>query len=326
MRRRRRTTPAALACLLAGAAGAVHAQSAPGPATLCLLAPSAASVGFTRQFSLPELARQGFREGDNLRVVAREAGGQPAELPRLAQDLAAQRCDVVVAVAASSIQAARQAMPNVPIVMGFGDDPVAWGWAASLQRPGGQVTGVSMQAHEADLKRLQLARELLPGVKRLGVLMVPTQRPEHRHRLQAAAERMDVTLEIAEAARPEDFDRAFATLRRARAEALLVTASPIYLANVKDIVARSQAAGWAAVCEWQEMARAGCLAGFGPTIGELRTRVGAIVAQVLRGVPPGEIPIEQPTRFELTLNLSAARALGLSVPKPLLLRADEVME
>jgi putative ABC transport system substrate-binding protein len=314
-----------LSALTAWASSPATAQ-APNPATLCLLAPSAVSVGFTRQFTLPELARQGFREGDNLRVVVREAGGQPAELPRLARELAAQRCDVVVAVAASSIQAARQAMPATPIVMGFGDDPVGWGWAASLQRPGGQVTGVAMQAHEADLKRLQLARELLPGVKRLGVLMVPTQRPEHRQMLQTAAQRLGFTLEIAEAARPEDFDRAFTALRRARAEALLLTASPIYLASVKDIVARAQAAGWGAVCEWQEMARAGCLAGFGPTIGELRTRVGAIVAQVLRGTPPGEIPIEQPTRFELTLNLGTARKLGLTIPQPLLLRADEVIE
>ncbi len=314
-----------LAGLTAWAAGVVQAQPA-GQATLCLLAPSAVSVGFTRQFTLPELARQGFREGENLRFVVREADGQPAELPRLARELAAQRCDVVVAVAASSIQAARQAMPATPIVMGFGDDPVGWGWAASLQRPGGQVTGVAMQAHEADLKRLQLVRELLPGVNRLGVLMVPTQRAEHRQMLQSAAQRLGFTLEIAEAARPEDFDRAFAALRRSRAEALLVTASPIYLASVKDIVARAQAAGWPAVCEWQEMARAGCLAGFGPTIGELRTRVGAIAAQVLRGVPPGEIPIEQPTRFELTLNLGAARALGLTIPQPLLLRADEVVQ
>ena len=256
-------------CVLLGLTGA--AAEAQSPATLCVLAPSAVSVGFTRQFTLPELARQGFREGDNLRVVVREAGGQPAELPRLARELAAQRCDVVVAVAASSIQAARQAMPATPIVMGFGDDPVGWGWAASLQRPG-------------------------------------------------------FTLDVAEAARPEDFDRAFAALRRARAEALLVTASPIYLASVKDIVARAQSAGWGAVCEWQEMARAGCLAGFGPTISELRTRVGAIAAQVLRGTPPGEIPIEQPTRFELTLNLGAARALGLTIPQPLLLRADEVVD
>jgi len=314
-----------LSAFTAWASSPATAQ-APNPATLCLLAPSAVSVGFTRQFTLPELARQGFREGENLRLVVREAGGQLADLPRLAAELAAQRCDVVVAVAASAIRATRQAMPATPIVMGFGDDPVGWGWAASLQRPGGQVTGIAMQAHEADLKRLQLARELLPGVKRLGVLMAPTQRPEDRRMLQAAAEQLGFTPEIAEAARPEDFDRAFAALRRSRAEALLVTASPIYLSSVKVIVARAQAAGWGAVCEWQEMARAGCLAGFGPTISELRTRVGAIVAQVLRGTPPGEIPIEQPTRFELTLNLATARTLGLTIPQPLLLRADEVIE
>jgi putative ABC transport system substrate-binding protein len=210
--------------------------------------------------------------------------------------------------------------------MGFGDDPVGWGWAASLQRPGGQVTGVAMQAHEADLKRLQLTRELLPGLKRLGVLMGPTQRPEHRRMLQATAERLGLALDIAEAARPEDFDRAFAALRQARSEALLVTAAPVYLASVKDIVGRAQASGWPTVCEWQEMARAGCLASFGPVIGELRTRVGAIVAQVLRGVRPADIPIEQPTRFELTLNQKSARALGVTIPQALRLRADEVVE
>jgi putative ABC transport system substrate-binding protein len=314
-----------LCCMLLAVGVAAHAQ-APAVSTLCMLAPGAVSVDFSRQFTLPELARRGFREGENLRFIVREAGGQLAELPRLAAELAAQRCDVVVAVATSAIRAALQAMPTTPIVMGFGDDPVGWGWAASLQRPGGQVTGVAMQAHEADLKRLQLTRELLPGLKRLGVLMGPTQRPEHRRMLQATAERLGLALDIAEAARPEDFDRAFAALRQARSEALLVTAAPVYLASVKDIVGRAQASGWPTVCDWQEMARAGCLASFGPVIGELRTRVGAIVAQVLRGVRPADIPIEQPTRFELTLNQKSARALGVTIPQALRLRADEVVE
>ena len=315
--------PALIGGLL-GLAGAVaHAQA---PSTLCLLAPSATSVGFTRQFTLPELTRQGLREGENLRLVVREAGGQPAELPRLAAELATQRCDAVVAVAPSAIAAARQAMPATPIVMGFGDDPVARGWAASLQRPGGWVTGVAMQASEGDLKRLELMRELLPGRRRLGVLLVPTVTPVQRRVLQDTAERLGFAMVPVEAARPEDLERAFASFKQARVEAVLVTASPIYLASVGEVVRLAQAAGWPTVCEWQEMAQSGCLASFGPVIGELRTRVGAIVAQILRGARPAEIPIEQPKRFELALNLKTARALGVAVPQPLLLRADEVIE
>lgn len=309
---------------LLGLAGA--AAQAQAPATLCVLAPSAVSVDFTRQFSLPELARQGFREGENLRLVVREAGGQPAQLPRLAADLATQRCDVVVAVAPVAIAAARQALPDTPIVMGFGDDPVGRGWAASLQRPGGWVTGVTMQAAEGDLKRLELMRDLLPGLRRLGVLLLPTATPAQRWALHDAAERLGFAAVPVEAARPEDLERAFAAFRQARVEAVLVSASPIYLASVDEIVRLAQGARWPTVCEWQEMARAGCLASFGPVIGELRTRVGAIAAQVLRGARPAEVPIEQPKRFELTLNLKSARALGVAIPQTVRLRADEVFE
>ena len=130
----------------------------------------------------------------------------------------------------------------------------------------------------------------------------------------------------AEAARAEDLERAFAAFKQAKVEAVLVTASPIYLASAGEVARLAQAAGWPTVCEWQEMARAACLASFGPVIGELRTRVGAIVAQVLRGARPAEIPIEQPTRFELTLNLKTALALGVNIPQTQRLRADEVVE
>lgn len=309
-------------CLL-GLTGVVYAQS---PATLCILAPSTVSVDFTRQFTLPELARQGFREGENLRLVVREAGGQPAELPRLARELATQRCDAVVAVAPSAITAARQAMPTTPIVMGFGDDPVGRSWAVSLQRPGGWVTGVAMQASEGDLKRMELLRDLLPSLRRLGVLLVPTATPPQRRALQDTAERLGMTLVPVEAARPEDLERAFASFKQARVEAVLVTASPIYLTSVGEVVRHAQAAGWPTVCEWQEIARAGCMASFGPVIGELRTRVGAIAAQVLRGARPADIPIEQPKRFELAINLKTARALGVTIPQTVRVRADEVFE
>jgi putative ABC transport system substrate-binding protein len=308
------------------AVGLAARAQAPAVSTMCLLAPSAVSVDFSRQFTLPELARQGFREGENLRFVVREAGGKPADLPRLASELATQRCDVVVAAAASAITAARQAMPATPIVMGFGDDPVGRGWAASLQRPGGWITGVSMQAQEADLKRLELARVLLPGMRRLGVLLLPPVVPEQRRALQQSAEKLGMSLVLTEAARAEDFERAFAGFRQSRVEAVLITASPIFMLGVQELVRLAQTSGWPTVCEWQEMARAGCLASFGPVIGELRTRVGAIVAQVLRGVPPADIPIEQPTRFELTLNQKTARALGVTIPQTLRLRADEVIE
>ena len=320
----RRALPSTvLGCALLAVAAPTWAQA---PATVCMLAPSAVSVDFSRQFTLPELARQGFREGENLRFVVREAGGRSSELPRLARELAVQRCDVVVAVAPSAIAAAREAMPATPIVMGFGDDPVGRGWAASLQRPGGWVTGVAMQASEADLKRLELVGNLLPGLRRLGVLQVPAVTPSHRRALQEAAERLGFNLVPAEAARAEDLERAFAAFKNARVEAVLVAASPIYLANVAELVRLAQASGLPAVCEWQEMARAGCVASFGPVIGELRTRVGAIIGQILRGTRPAEIPIEQPVRFELTLNLKAARALGVVIPPALRLRADEVIE
>lgn len=310
--------------LLAAAIG-VQAQ-APSAPTVCLLAPSDASVAFSRQYTWPELARLGFRDGENLRIVVRVASGQPTELPRLAAELSGQRCAVVVAVGASAITTAREAMSGTPIVMGFGDDPVGRGWAESLQRPGGWITGVSMQASEADLKRIELLRGLLPRARRLGVLLDPAVQPRQQRALQDTARRLGFAVATAEAARPADFERAFAALRQARVDAVLITSHPVYLTHVDQLVRWAQASGLPAMCEWTEMARAGCLASFGPVIGELRTRVGAIVAQILRGTPPADIPIEQPVRLQLALNLKVAAALGVAIPPALRSRADEAYE
>lgn len=315
----------ALAVLGPGAVATATAQAV-RPSTVCLLAAAEVSVQRTREFTLPELARQGFVEGRNLNVVVRQGGGRSDALPRLAAELATQSCDVVITVSAAAVTAARQAMPSTPIVMGFADEPVARGFARSMHKPGGFITGISMQSHEVNLKRLQVVRELLPGVRRLGVLVIPTYVPEQRRGLEDAVARLGMEPVVAEAAGRADFDKAFARFREARVGAVPVASSPVFLAGVDRLVQLANEARLPLVCEWDEMAEAGCLASFGSVVGELRTRVGDYVARILRGQRPADMPIEQPTRFELVINAGVARRLGVQLPPTALARADRMME
>lgn len=292
---------------------------------LCMLSQAALSVDGTRRFTLPELERQGWRVDHNMVFIARDAGGDLSRLPALAGDLASQRCDAVIAVAYSAVIAARQAMPQTPIVMGYADDPVGAGFAESFKRPGGWITGVSVQAVESDLKRLQVLRELLPSVRRIGVLLMPSYLPQHRQQLASTAQTLGLEIVWAEAGRREDYAAAFERLRDGGARALLVTGSPAFAGSGADLARRAGELSLPAICEWPEMAEAGCLASFGAVAAELRARVAHFVARIFEGKPPGEIPIEQPMRFEFVVNERVARALGVKVPGGVLLRADRVV-
>jgi putative ABC transport system substrate-binding protein len=294
---------------------------------LGVLSTSQLSIDTVREWTLPELAREGFIEGRNLRLEGRSADGAAERLPALARELLAGRPDVVIAVSNPAAHALRDANPAVAIVMGFaGNDPVADGLAASLARPGGRVTGVVMLSEELDVKRIEFAREVLPAAHRIGFLAGSTMASFRVVNAEDAARALGLDLVVVSAGGAETFEAAFATLAAARVEAVVVGSFPSFSGNASTLARLALAARLPTICEWRHMAEAGCLIGYGPSLEALRRRLAFYVARIFRGVAPGDIAMEQAARFELVVNLRTARALAVTLPPVLLARADEVIE
>jgi putative tryptophan/tyrosine transport system substrate-binding protein len=299
------------------------------------LHPSAAGPRATFRDALREL---GYVEGKNLAFEVRGAEGKFEQFPRLAAELVASRVDVLVAVAPTAIRAARQATSTIPIVMAYwgGPDLVEAGIIASLARPGGNVTGVSMLNPELDVKRLELLVEAVPGGRKLAVLVHDLTfafggAPAHFSevllpRLRAAAREARVQLHVAEVAPRGAYEAAFDGIVRSGANALLVPSSPIFTADRKRIIELAATHRLPTMYEWGYTAREGGLMAYGTTLVELDRRAAAFVDRILKGAKPGDLPIEQPTRFELVINMRTAKSLSLPIPRSVLLRADEVIE
>ena len=285
------------------------------------LANSADSEAFTRQITLPELARLGFVEGRNLVFDGRV--GEPDALPGLMRELLAARPDAVVAVG-PAIGPAGAATRTVPVVT-FGFDPIELGLAASYARPGGNVTGVVILVGELEAKRLSILLEAAPGRRRVAAL-VPVRSGANEIALQQAAARLGVELLVFAVATPGDYPAAFKAMRAQGAQALVIGATPQFQRDGEQLAGLALEARLPTVCEWAEMAHGGCLIGYGPSRVALRKRMADQLAQIFRGIAPGDIPIEQPTVFEFALNLKIARSLDLTVPPALLTSADEVIE
>ena len=307
----------------------------PGPAggqttdrvyRLCALMLSAGSVERVRTYVLPVLAGQGFVEGRNLVLEARI--GTVAELPALAEELLAAKPDAILANGLMAIRAVRAHSNTVPIVGAFIDgDPVAAGIAASLARPGGNVTGVVMLGPELDAKRLELLHQAVPTARRIAALRVSPKRSEESlAAVRGAAEALGVELLPFYAEVPAVYPAAFAAMRSAAAQGLAIIAAPEFFTNASMLATLALEAGLPTVCEWRKMAEQGCLLGYGPDIVELNGRNADYVARIFRGTAPGELPIEQPTHFEFAVNLKTANALGLTIPPAILARADDVIE
>jgi putative ABC transport system substrate-binding protein len=289
------------------------------------LAVSAASLEITRSVTLPQLAKLGFDEGRNL--ILEERAGAAAALPGLARELLLTKPDVIMAMGSDATRAAIEATTEVPIVM-MGASPVEMGMAASLARPGGNVTGVVILATELDGKRLDLLREAVPQARRIAALLLPWAplRQASEREMREVAASTGVELLPFDAGAPEDYPAAFAAMRGAGAQAVTVMAHPVFNRDAALLARLALEAGLPTACEWAEMAQSGCLLGYGPSRSELRRRTASLVAQIFRGAPPGDLPIEQPTRYELAINLKTADALGLTIPQSILARADEVIE
>jgi putative tryptophan/tyrosine transport system substrate-binding protein len=287
------------------------------------LANSADSEAFTRQTTLPELARLGFVEGINLVFDARV--GEPDLLPALMRELLVGQPDAVVAVG-PALRPAGAATRTVPVVA-FGNDPTELGLAASYARPGGNVTGVVILIGELEAKRLSILLEAVPDRRRVAAL-VPTQSlgQGNEAALRKAATGLGVELLVFPAAAPSEYPAAFAAMRAQGAQALIIGATPQFQRDGRQLAGLALEARLPTVCEWADMAHEGCLIGYGPSRVALRKRMADQIAQIFRGVAPGDIPIERPTAFEFSLNLRIAKSLDLIIPSAVLARADEVIE
>ena len=280
------------------------------------------SVGFTRQITLPELARLGFVEGRNLVFDVRV--GEPDALPGLMRELLAAQPDAVVAVG-PAIAAAGAATRTVPVIT-FGFDPIELGFAASYARPGGNVTGVVILVAELEAKRLSILLEAVPDRRRVAALLSSTGNPVSEPAMRKAAAGLGVELLAFTVTTPADYPAAFAAMRAQGAQALVIGATPQFQRDGKQLAALALEARLPTVCEWADMAKGGCLIGYGPSRVALRKRMADQIAKVFNGVAPGEIPIERPSVFEFAINLTIAKSLDLTVPPALVTRADEVIE
>ena len=272
---------------------------------------------------LPELARRGYVEGKNLIVLPRWGSG--GDLSRLAQDLASAKPDVIVAVSPTAIIAATKASPQTPIVASFTADPVVEGVAQSLARPGGMVTGIAMLAYEGDKKRLELFHEAIPAAHKLALLTRAAGVAQQDEVLRAA-KGMGVEVVVYEASGPIDYASVFDAMQNAGVDGVIIGSTPIFHRDAAQLAALATERHFATICEWREMASAGCLIGYGPDIAELRLRTADFIVRLFSGGNPAEMPFEQPIRFEMAINNKVAHSIGITVAPSVFVRADEVIE
>lgn len=316
-----------LTILLGGSPGAAAAQQPARPVRVGYLSASSPTADQMRPAFVEGLREHGYAEGQNLVVESRYAEGRFERLPALAAELVRLRCDVIVAAVTQASLAARDATGSIPIVMIGVADPVGAGLVASLARPGSNVTGTSGAATQVVGKQLELLRETFPDVSAVAVLWNPANPVYQALQLreaQIAARALRVELQLFEARTPAEVERIFATLAPRRP--LLLMGDPVFTAHRQRIAELASARRVPIVTGVREYAEAGALLAYGPSYTDLSRRSAAYVDKILKGARPAELPVEEPTTFEMVVNLRTARALGVTVPRPLLLRAERVIE
>ena len=273
------------------------------------------------------LASIGYVEGKNLKIEYRWAEDDPDRLPGLADDLVRQGVEVILASGGAS-RAARKATGSIPIVFVLGSDPVAAGIVASLSNPAGNITGVSFLTFELMPKRLELLHELVSGATTVALLVNPITPggANYAKATEEAAQRLGIRLHTVEAKREEDFDPVFAAINDFRVGALLVGTDPLFTDKRDRLVALAAAHHIPASYAWREFVDAGGLMSYGTSLAGAYHEAGVYAGRILNGDKPAELPVIQPIKFELVINLKTAKTLGLTVPQSLLQRADEVIE
>jgi putative ABC transport system substrate-binding protein len=308
--------------LLIGAAPAQETRTIP---VVGLLMASAEPNETVVQAVRRGLRNFGYTDGQNIRIEYRGAQGREDRLPALAQELVRLNVDVIVVGAEAPARAAKQATRTIPIVFAMYDvDPVAVGLIDAFSHPGGNLTGIFSRQSELVGKRLELLRELLPGLARVAVLWDSFS----RHQLdltRPAAQTLGIELSLVEVRTPYDLRQAFKVLTKAKADALLVLFSPVFNSKQAQLSQLSIEAKLPTMFQDPDNVRAGGLIAYGPSREEVFGRIAYYIDRVLKGVKPGELPVEQSANFRLVVNLRTAKALGLTVPDGLLARADEVI-
>jgi putative ABC transport system substrate-binding protein len=316
----------ALASLMAPLA--VEAQQASKVRRIGLLTPGAPPpAGASAPFE-QVLRELGWVEGHNLAIEPRYAAGRLDQLPALAAELVRLPVELIVVVSFPAALAAKQATATIPIVIARGGDPVGTQLVTSLARPGGNITGVSIPENELAGKRLQLLTEAVPGVSRVAVIWntVDLAMSLRFSATKAAAHTLGLQLQPLGVQEPRDFNSAFVAMGRERPDALFVVSDVLTTLNQQHIMAFAAQSRLPAMYEFRSDVAAGGLLSYGPSVAEMSWRAATLVDKILKGAKPADLPVEQPTKFELVINLKTATALGLAIPPLLLFQADEVIK
>jgi putative tryptophan/tyrosine transport system substrate-binding protein len=272
------------------------------------------------------LAALGRVDGRNIRLDCRLAEGHVERFPELARALVAENASVIVALGDPAIRAAQQATHSIPIVA-MADDLVASGLISSLARPGGNTTGISILATELDAKKIEILKQMLPAARRFGLLSDPANTvPARLRAITDRAQVLGIDLQTVDVHGPADIAPAFASFQAGGAETIDILASPLLFGLRAELGRLSLSYRLPSICQFREAVEAGCLAAYGVKLSEAYAMVAALTDKMLKGTPPGDTPAQQPTKFELVINLKTAEALGLTVPSVLLAQADEVIE
>jgi putative ABC transport system substrate-binding protein len=287
---------------------------------------SAANTEPTATLLRDELAALGDVDGKNIRLDFRLAEGEAGRFPELAEALVRENAAVIVAQGPAAALAAQRATRSIPIVAA-GNDLVALGLVDSMPRPGHNITGVSLLITELDAKRLEVLKEILPAARHFGLLNDPAiSEPMGLGAIADTARALGVELQTVHARDPIEFPTAIASLAAIGAEGVNILSSPLLFHFREELGALLLAHKLPSICEWPEMAASACLASYGTTLRELYAMEAALTDKMLRGASPAETPAQQPTKFQLVINLKTAKAIGLTIPSLVLTRADEVIE
>jgi putative ABC transport system substrate-binding protein len=290
---------------------------------------SAAAIAPWLQALRSALGELGWRDGQNITIESRFAEGKFERLPELAAELVRIPVDVIIAGTTLAAQAARQATSTIPIVTTVVGDPIGSGLVGSLAHPGGNVTGLTLFAGPGIVgKYFEFLKEAMPGLSRMAVLWNPTQvvHPPLVREAGTVARPLRYDLRLVEAKSPTDFDAAFATMNRERVEALVVLADPMFFQQRARLAALAERNRLPAIYGLRDHVDAGGLMAYGANIHHLYRRAAVYVDRIFKGARPADLPVEQPTMFDLVINLKTAKALGLTIPPSLLLRAERVIE
>jgi putative ABC transport system substrate-binding protein len=320
----------ALSTILLALGLPAQAQQAKKIAKIGYLVPStpAAALHLVEEFR-QGLRELGYVEGKTFVLELRYGEGRFERLPELARELVGLKVDVIVARTDPAIAAVKRETQTIPIVMGTSTDPVGTGFVASLARPGGNVTGLSSISPELSGKRLELLREVIPGLSRVAFLWNPDVRGAmfDYKATEGAARSLRLQLQSVEVLRAEDLDRAFSAVTKERAQALILPAgNPVGFANRGQIASFAQRNRLPSMYANSEFVDAGGLMSYGPNLADNFRRAATYVDKILKGTKPADLPVEQPTKFELVINLKTAKQIGVTIPPNVLARADKVIK